>query len=211
MEPKEFHWPFSLIYSSITRFMKPAYYDIASRMKISETTESLLDMGGGDARLSIALAQMYPQLKRIVSVDISEDMTRRAQSRISHAGLSSIISASCQDVHKLTFNDSEFEAVVSFGALHHWKQSNIVFAEAYRVLKPGCKICVIDGYGRPSLSQIHKVVKHFGCSFASSIAYWCGSRDVLHRDQISHIVSDICLPEIKLSFDELLTTIQCIK
>jgi len=180
-------------------------------MKIPDSMESLLDLGGGDARLAIVLTEKFPRLKRIVSVDISEDMTRRAKFRISQAGLSSIISASRQDVHKLTFDDGEFDAVVSFGALHHWKRPDIALAEAYRVLKPGCTICVIDGYGRPSLSKIHKAVKSFGGSFAACIAYWCGSKDVLHQNQISRIISDACLPNIELTFDDFLATIRCTK
>ena len=211
MEPKEFHWPFSIVYSSLTRFMIPGYHDIATRMKIPDSMESLLDLGGGDARLAIVLAEKYPRLKRIVSADISEDMTRRAQYRISHAGLSSIISASRQDVHELTLDDGEFDAVVSFGALHHWKRPGLALAEAYRVLRPGCKMCIIDGYGRPSLSEIHKAVKRFGGSFAACIAYWCGSKDVLHQNQISRIISDARLPNIELTFDDFLATIRCTK
>lgn len=191
--------------------MKPAYYDLAYRMKVSQTAKSLLDIGGGDARLSIALAETYPQLKKIVSADISEDMTRRAQRRISQAGLSSIITASRQDAHGLTFDGGEFDTVVSFGALHHWKQPDAVFAEAYRVVKPGGKICIIDGYGRPSVKQIHSAVSRFGCSLVSSMLYWLGSKDVLHGDQIAHIVSGSRLPNTTLEFEELLATIECTK
>lgn len=211
MEPKEFYWPFSTFYSSITRFMKPGYYDIANRMAISNSVESILDLGGGDARLAIALSEMYPQLKKIVSADISENMTRHAQARICRAGLSPIISASRQDVHKLTFDDGEFNAVVSFGALHHWKQPGQALTEAYRVLKPGGTICIIDGYGRPSLSKINKAVKRFGGSIVTSIAYWCGSKDILHHHQISRIISGVSLPNIELIFDDLLATIRCTK
>ena len=57
MEPREFHWPFSLFYSSLTRFMQAGYRDLAERMEISDQAASLLDLGGGDGRLAIVIAQ----------------------------------------------------------------------------------------------------------------------------------------------------------
>lgn len=134
MEPKEFHWPVSLVYSSLTRFMAAGYRDLACRMKIPDAARSALDLGGGDGRLAISLSKMYPQLKQVVTADISKDMTRRARRRIAQAGLTSRISAVCQDMHELPYEEGRFDAVVSFGALHHAREPEVFLAEAFRVL-----------------------------------------------------------------------------
>ncbi len=73
--------------------MEPGYRDLASRMAIPDTARSALDLGGGDGRLAIAIAETYPWLQRIVTADISEDMTRRARRRIAQAGMTSTVSA----------------------------------------------------------------------------------------------------------------------
>ena len=207
MEPKEFHWPFSVFYSSLTRFMEPGYRDLATRMEIQDAAESLLDLGGGDGRLAIAMARRYPNLRQIVSADISQDMTRRARKRIANCALSSTISAECSDMHALPYGDARFDAVVSFGALHHARRPQVVLAEAYRVLKPGGRMCLIDGHGRPSFETVRKAVRGFGGSFAAAMAYWCGSKDCLSRDAIASLVSNEGLPDVVVVFDELLATI----
>lgn len=201
MEPREFHWPFSFLYSSLARFMEPGYRDLSHRMEIGDGVESLLDIGGGDGRLAISLAQMYPGLQHVVSGDISKDMTRRAQRRVAEAGLSSTIVAECLDMHALPYSAARFDAVVSFGALHHARQPLVVLAEAYRVLRPGGRMCVIDGYGRPSFAVFREAVRGFGGSFVAAVLYWCGSKDCLSRDRIASLVSGGRLRGIDVVFD----------
>ena len=187
--------------------MEPGYRDLATRMGIADNAESLLDLGGGDGRLAIALAKLNPGLRQIVSVDISEDMTRRARGRIATAGVASTVSAEREDMHALSYSDGRFDAVVSFGALHHARQPKVVLAEAYRVVRSGGQVCVIDGHGRPSFAAIRQAVRGFGGSFVGAVAYWCGSKDCLSTEQITSLVPRGCLPGIELSFDGVLAII----
>jgi len=187
--------------------MEPGYRDLAERMEIPDTAESLLDLGGGDGRLAIALAKLNPGLKHLVSVDISEDMTRRAQRRIAKAGLASTIAAECEDMHALSYSDERFDAVVSFGALHHARQPEVVLTEAYRLLRRGGRICIIDGHGRPSFAAIRESIRRFGGSLIAAVAYWCGSKDCLPSDQIANLVPSECLPGIEVSFNEVLAIV----
>lgn len=211
MEPREFHWPFSLFYSSLTRFMEPGYRDLAGRMAIPDTARSALDLGGGDGRLAIAIAETYPWLQRIVTADISEDMTRRARRRIAQAGMTSTVSAERQDMHALPYSEARFDAVVSFGALHHARQPEVFLGEAYRVLSSAGRMCLIDGYGRPSFRAIRQAVSRFGASFVAAAVYWCGSKDCLSRDEIAGVVSGARLPGIEAAFDDILVTISGVK
>lgn len=187
--------------------MEPGYRDLAKRMEIPDNAESLLDLGGGDGRLAIALAKLNPGLKHLVSVDISEDMTRRAQRRIAKAGLASTIAAECEDMHALSYCDERFDAVVSFGALHHARQPEVVLTEAYRLLKRGGRMCIIDGHGRPSFAAIRKSIRRFGGSLIAAVLYWCGSKDCLPSDQIANLVPSECLPGIEVSFNDVLAIV----
>jgi len=208
MEPREFHWPFSVFYSSLASFLEPGYRDLARRMEIGEEAETLLDLGGGDGRLAVAIARRYPGLRQITSGDISPDMTRRAQRRSDKAGLSSTVSAQRVDMHALPYEQGRFDAVVSFGTLHHARQPAAALAEAYRVLRPGGRLCLIDGYDRPSFATLRQGVRNFGGSLAATVLYWCGSKDCLPRQQIESLVADANLPGIEVVFDEPLAIIQ---
>jgi ubiquinone/menaquinone biosynthesis C-methylase UbiE len=157
--------------------------------------------------LAISLAETYPQLKQIVTADISEDMTRRARRRIAQAGLASTISAECQDMHALPYEEGRFDAVVSFGALHHARDPEVFLGEAFRVLAPTGRMCLLDGHGRPSFKAIRQAVDRFGGSFVAAVLYWCGSKDCLARDEIARVVSTVSLPGIEVVFDEILVTI----
>ena len=187
--------------------MEAGYRDLAKRMKIQDAARSLLDLGGGDGRLAIAIARKYSNLRHIVSGDISQDMTKRAKRRVTYANLSSTISAECLDMHALPYSNAQFDAVVSFGALHHARCPHAMLLEAHRVLRPGGYMCVIDGYDRPSFATIRKAISDLGGSFATAIAYWCGSKDCLSRDAIVSLVSNEGLPGITVVFDGLLATI----
>lgn len=188
--------------------MQPGYCDLAERMEISDQAASLLDLGGGDGRLAIVIAQRHPHLLRLVSGDISRDMTKRARRRIAKAGLSSRISAECLDMHRLPYCDEAFDAVVSFGALHHSRQPSVMLHEGYRVLRPGGQLCMIDGYGRPSFATILQAVRAFGGSLAAAVAYWCGSKDCLSREEIAGLVPEGSRPDIKVSFTGVLAVVR---
>jgi len=191
--------------------MGPGYRDLASRMTIPDSARNALDLGGGDGRLAITLAETYPWLQQIVTADISEDMTRRARQRIVQAGLTSRVSAERQDMHALPYSEGRFDAVVSFGALHHARQPSVFLGEAYRVLSPGGRFCLIDGYGRPTFRAIHQAVRRFGGSFVAAAVYWCGSKDCLPRDEIAGVVSTTSLPGIEATFDGILAIISGVK
>jgi ubiquinone/menaquinone biosynthesis C-methylase UbiE len=163
-----------------------------------------LILGGGDGRLAISLVRRYPQLRRVVSADISRDMTRRAAQRALRLGLADRIAAEMQDVHCLKYADSSFDVVVSFGALHHWREPAVGLTEAYRVLRPGGWLCILDGYDRPTFRAIRHAVGSFGGTWLTAVAYWLGSKDTLSRDRVQEVYASVALPAVSLVFNDLL-------
>ncbi len=211
MEPREFHWPFSAIYSCIAITMEPAYTDIACRVAPPEHAQTLLDIGGGDGRLAVALAKQYPHLSRIVTADISKDMANRARKRVHKNSLGNRICSEIQDVHNLGYENNHFDVIVSFSSLHHWSQPTKALLELYRVLKPKGTLAIFDGFNRPSFKDIRRAVSIYGGSIWTAIAYWLGSKDFLLYNEVLQLVENTGINYISVSRDDLLLTIRGVK
>jgi len=156
---------------------------------LPEHATTVLDIGGGDGRLAIALARQYPNLSTVVTADVSQDMVKRAQQRARTSGLADRVHAEVADVHLLKYRDARFDAVVSFASMHHWRNPVEAFRGLDRVLKPGGILAVLDGCGRPSFGCVRAFVAGFGGSLWASIVYWVGSKDVFTYEDVADIVS----------------------
>lgn len=211
MRPKEFHWPFSAIYSCIASVMEPAYEEIARGIAVPLQSETLLEVGGGDGRLAVALAKQYPNLSRIITTDISKDMADRARKRAVKNSLGNTIYSEVQDVHNLNYEHNCFDVVVSIFSMHHWREPTKGLLELDRVLKLKGILVVIDGYDRPSFKSIKRTVSAFGGSIWTSIAYWVGSKDVLSYGEIVQRVENTVIEYISISCDGPLLVIRGVK
>jgi len=211
IEPKEFHWPISALYSWGAFVMEPGYHYIAAKMALPQGINTLLDIGGGDGRFAVNLAQQYPGISRIVTADISKDMAKRAQKRAIKHGLDSRVISEVNDVHSLSYEDSYFDAVISVASMHHWRDPVKAICELDRVLKPGGTFTVVDGCGRPSFNTVRSVVSQFGGSILTSIVYWMGTRDVLTHTEIVRIVNDSEIGYITISTDDVIVVIGWVK
>lgn len=198
IEPEGLFWPRSAIYSRIASVMEPAYRHIARQLALPPNVETILDIGGGDGRLAVALAKQYPHLSRIVTADISKDMADRARKRAQESGFSNRIVSDVSDVHNLRYEDSYFDAIVSFGSMHHWRDPVQGLRQLDRVLKPKGILVIMDGYDRPSFHTVKTTVSGFGGSLWTVIAYWVGSRQVLPYDEIAQIVERSGIPYLSV-------------
>lgn len=109
--------------------------------------DRVLEVGGGTARLSIALADA---VGRITVSDASQAMVEKARRNITDAGLAERFEAIRLD---LTGTDAEVGAVVDTGSydgvwtmlmLHHVDDVARVLARLHGLLRPGGWIAIID-------------------------------------------------------------------
>ncbi|ARE41130.1 SAM-dependent methyltransferase [Rhodovulum sp. P5] len=109
-------------------------------------TRHLLDLAGlaqGDRVLDIAcgyggtLRQLAGRGCHAAGVDISAVCVEEAQRANAAAGLGDVISVERGDFHALEFADGTCDAVICQEALIHSNDRPRVFAEVFRVLKPG--------------------------------------------------------------------------
>lgn len=106
--------------------------------------EGLLpDVGTGPARLPIALCRLLPDIQ-VVGVDISKPMVAQAGENVRRARSDQRIHIQKAAATELPFVDNHFDAVVSSGSLHHFKQATTALYEIHRVLKPGGTALIYD-------------------------------------------------------------------
>jgi ubiquinone/menaquinone biosynthesis C-methylase UbiE len=116
----------------------------------------LLDVGTGPGSISVLLAVMGHE---VTAVDLSEVMLRLARKNADSCGVE--VDLRKGDAEKLTFNDNTFDAVVNRWVLWTVTDPNAALGEWSRVLKPGGRLCIIDGnWYSGKKTPVQKIWKH---------------------------------------------------
>lgn len=136
---------------------------------------SVLDFGCGAGGITLHIARTYrPEL--IVGYDVEQPVIDRARAAAEKAGLSSTARFVSSPPGRLPFEDGAFDVVFSKDAMIHVPDKEALFAELYRVLKPGGVFAASDwliGHdGEPS-ADMKDYIAAEGLSFgmASSRRY----------------------------------------
>lgn len=144
VHPEGIPWPGSFIYNAIskTEIFQSLYDELAKDIISRCPGGSILDIGTGPGFLLLKLNRLNPGLK-LTGLDISSAMVLTARRNVRDAGISGIEirEGAAGD---LPFPDGVFDAVISTGSFHHWKDPEAGLNEAYRVLKPGGRALIYD-------------------------------------------------------------------
>ncbi|MBI2345300.1 MAG: methyltransferase domain-containing protein [Deltaproteobacteria bacterium] len=108
--------------------------------------ERILDVACGTGELERQIVERFPA-QSIIGVDITEGMLKQARTKLAHAPN---VEFRYADGGALPLADSDFDIVISCGALHYMREPNRFLAEAARVLVPGGR-CIIVGWCRDFL------------------------------------------------------------
>jgi phosphatidylethanolamine/phosphatidyl-N-methylethanolamine N-methyltransferase len=103
----------------------------------------ILEVGVGTG---IALPQ-YSKDCRLCGIDISEQMLRKAQERVTELGLNNVEGLWVMDAERLTFPDNSFDAVVAQYVVTTAPNPEATLDEFARVLKPGGEIILVSRVG----------------------------------------------------------------
>lgn len=95
----------------------------------------MLDVGTGKGRLAIAFA--LARAKRVIAVDLSEDMLLTAAKNASVAGVGDIISFELGDAENLKYSDESFDIVCSIDTFLYLPHPQKGMNELGRVCKRG--------------------------------------------------------------------------
>jgi phosphatidylethanolamine/phosphatidyl-N-methylethanolamine N-methyltransferase len=89
----------------------------------------------------------YARSNRLVGVDLSEPMLRRAQGRVAELGLDNVEGLAVMDAERLAFPDCSFDVVVAQYVITTVPHPEATLDEFARVLKPGGEIVLINHIG----------------------------------------------------------------
>ncbi len=95
----------------------------------------VLDVATGTARLPLALCRQPDFAGRVIALDLSRQMLRRAAANL--AAHRDRVTLLWQDASRLPFTDQVFDAVTCLEALEFVPDARAALAEMVRVLRPG--------------------------------------------------------------------------
>ncbi len=93
---------------------------------------------------------MFDRRTRLIGVDLSEPMLRRAQHRVSSKALRNVEGLGVMDATRLAFPDGHFDAVVAPYVLTVVPDPEASLDELVRVVKPGGEIILVNHVGAAS-------------------------------------------------------------
>ena len=111
---------------------------------------SVLDVGAGTGILFWALKEK--ELKNYAAVDISEKMIEQLNRIFPEA------KTMCLDFDQKVELEESFDYIIIFNSIPHFENLDIVFENAYRLLKGGGKFSIAHGRTREGIKEHHKKI-----------------------------------------------------
>ncbi len=108
----------------------------------------VLDIGCGTGTLAGWLADS-PWPVSVVGMDYAEGMCRKASAKVAQNGRGRTADQArftTGDSERLPFHDGSFDIVTCSNSFHHYPDQQSVVQNMHRVLKPGGRLILIDGF-----------------------------------------------------------------
>lgn len=105
----------------------------------------LLDVGCGTGTM-LSLAAADPFAERLVGLDYTKEMVRRASRKFAESDFSDKLQVINGDSERLPFRDAAFDVLTCCNSFHHYPRQQAAIQEFARVLRPGGMLVLIDGF-----------------------------------------------------------------
>ncbi len=100
----------------------------------------IADLGAGEGMISQLLAE---RAQKVYCIDRSKSMVRLGLELAKKNGLSNL-NYKLGDLEKVPLQDNSVDLALMSQSLHHAERPNVALQEAFRILKPGGQLIVID-------------------------------------------------------------------
>ena len=109
-------------------------------LRISESGLDVVDLGCGDGTLTVEMARFA---RRVVGVDFNPDTLAAARQRIDRLGLRNV-TLLAENVNELPLDSGSVDVAFFSQSLHHLDDPKSGFREAFRILRPGGCVFVME-------------------------------------------------------------------
>lgn len=110
---------------------------------VAVTGSDVLDIGCGSGGITLHIARRFSP-KSITGFDVEQPVIREATRRAAEAGVSRTVRFVQAPPGRLPFADASFDVVFSKDAMVHIPDKDAIFAEIFRVLRPGGTFAASD-------------------------------------------------------------------
>ena len=111
----------------------------------------------------------YSKANRVVGVDISEPMLRKARQRVTELGLSNVEGIEVMDAQRLEFEAASFDVVVAQYVVTAVPDPEAALDEFARVLKPGGEIVLLSRVGADQ--GVRRTLEHLFAPIACRLGW----------------------------------------
>ena len=137
----------------------------AIRLLKKEKPESIIDIATGTADFAIQATSLKP--KKIIGVDIAENMLEIGRKKIKRKKIDSIVQLQIGDAENLPFEDNTFDAaIVAFG-IRNFQNLEAGLQEVHRILKQKSTFIILE-LSKPQ-NRLVRVVYNFYFKYIVSL------------------------------------------
>jgi ubiquinone/menaquinone biosynthesis C-methylase UbiE len=132
------HLLFHRCYMKFIEYILRYYSEVESPIR-------LLDVGCGTGTFVSMLAETGLKVAPI-GLDMAERMCQLARGKSHAVGLERSINFVTGDSEHLPFPESSFDMITCSNSFHHYPHQGKVLREMFRILRPGGRVVIIDGF-----------------------------------------------------------------
>lgn len=119
---------------------------------------AILDVATGTGDMAIAAAKLLP--KRIIGIDIADQMLDVGRKKINEQHLDKVIVLQTGDSESMPFATGEFDVVMCAYGVRNFEHLEAGLKEMCRVIRPGGKVVILE-FSHPSKSPVKQFYKFY--------------------------------------------------